>query len=179
MTVERNDLLAFRDEDGDLLQRHVGRDSDLDMDRLARFEGALELTDVRPGEGYHLRLDGEGPAGHMVGEGDLSLAEGASGTELLYDLTARVGGRLAGVGQRLLDSSARAVAQIGLDSFASMVEAGGEAEEPPAAPTAAEVSSRVAKEVAKDLLPGGRGIWLVAAGALLIGALALLARSCF
>jgi carbon-monoxide dehydrogenase large subunit len=142
-----------------------------------RFEGSLGLSDLRPGEGYHLRLEGQGPAGFLSGEGDVRLTDAEGGTRLTYDLESQVGGTLAAVGQRLLDSSARAIASIGLEGLAAQIEAraAGNEVEPSAAPTAAEVSRRVAGEVAKDLVPRG---WLVAAG-LAVVALALLAiRAC-
>ena len=98
----------------------------------SRFDGTLELSDVRPGEGYSLELAGEGPAGHIHGEGLLSLSERREETGLSYRITTRVGGRLAGVGQRLLETSARAVTEVALESFERQVEDGAEA--PPGRP---------------------------------------------
>ena len=146
-----------------------------------RFEGTLELTDLRPGEGYHLRLQGQGPAGFMSGEGDLTLESAADGTRLTYDLGAQVGGTLAAVGQRLLDSSARAIAAIGLEGLSAQIEARARGEggpEAPAAPSAADVSRRVAAEVTKDLVSPQRGKWLLIGGAVLAMVLFLLFRSC-
>ncbi len=144
-----------------------------------RFEGRLRLSSLRPGEGCHLELSGEGPAGHLVGEGDITLSdrpseEGGPGTTLAYRVSTRVGGRLAGVGQRLLESSARAVTDVALDSFRTLVEAGPD-ELPDAALSTAEITSRVAKEVARQLIPVR---WLVAAGIVGLLVLVLFLRTC-
>lgn len=78
------------------------------------FRGTLKLTDLSPPGSYRMRLDGQGPNGFMNGEGTVQLEDTATGTRLHYDLDAQVGGRIAGVGQRVLDSSARSVARQGL-----------------------------------------------------------------
>ena len=38
------------------------------------FQGTLELSDIRPLEGFHLTVNGRGPSGMIRGEGDLALA---------------------------------------------------------------------------------------------------------
>lgn len=145
-----------------------------------RFEGVLELSNVRPLEGYRFTLEGSGPPGHMSGKGDLRLTDIDAGTRLTYDIEASVGGRLAGVGQRLIDSSAKAIIDLGLEGLeAQLIAPASDAEATPEAPTAAELSSRVAREVAKDLLPPRRRGWLIAAGVGVVALLALAARSCF
>jgi len=146
-----------------------------------RFQGSLELSDIRPGESYHLRLDGRGAAGFMSGEGDLTLADADGGTRLTYDIGAQVGGTLAAVGQRLLDSSARAIAAIGMEGLAAQITAratGGELPDAPAAPTAAAVSKRVAAQVTKDLIPKRLRPWLLIGSVAFVALLLLLLRSC-
>jgi hypothetical protein len=81
------------------------------------FEGTLELADARPPESYAMRLKGEGPSGFMTGEGAVRLEEAEGTTVVHYDLDAQVGGRIAGVGQRLLDSSARVITRQGLEGL--------------------------------------------------------------
>ncbi|HEX2253538.1 MAG TPA: SRPBCC domain-containing protein [Thermoanaerobaculia bacterium] len=84
-----------------------------------RFDGTLALTEVQPPEGYRMKLHGEGPSGFLSGEGTVRLEDSATegGTVVVYDLEAQVGGRIAGVGQRLLDSSAKVIARQGLDGL--------------------------------------------------------------
>lgn len=158
-----------------------------------QFQGTLRLTDLRPLEGYRMKLRGEGPAGFMEGEGDLRLAGEGSETTLTYDLDAQVGGRIAGVGQRLLDSSARSIARQGLEGLGRELEAlkqagaastAGMAAAPPAVvppprPTQAEVAARVAGDVARDLVPPRIRPWVVVGGlALLVLVIVVMVRAC-
>lgn len=80
------------------------------------FQGGLALSDLRPPESYRMKLQGQGPSGFLTGEGEVRLEETPDGGTLLhYDLDAQVGGRVAGVGQRLLESSAKVIAKQGLE----------------------------------------------------------------
>jgi carbon monoxide dehydrogenase subunit G len=83
-----------------------------------QFQGTLQLSDLVPLEGYHMKLDGKGPAGFMTGQGDLRLAGEGGSTTLTYDIDSQVGGRVAGVGQRLMESSARSITRQGLEGLA-------------------------------------------------------------
>lgn len=80
----------------------------------ARFNGKILLTDVLPPNSYTLNFEGQGgPAGFGKGSAKVSLApptEGA-GCELSYSATAQVGGKIAQVGQRLVDGVARSMAE--------------------------------------------------------------------
>lgn len=98
-----------------------------------QFDGTLEMTDRVEPERYHMKLAGQGSSGFLTGEGEVRLeeAEDSAATVLHYDLEAQVGGRIAGVGQRLLDSSARVIARQGLEGLEKQlavrhVAAGGE-----------------------------------------------------
>jgi hypothetical protein len=162
-----------------------------------QFQGTLQLSDLVPLEGYHMKLDGSGPAGFMNGAGTLRLAEAPTGgTVLRYDLDAQVGGKLAGVGQRLIESSARSITKQGLEGLARELRAMAPAESasvpdsqapvavapPPApvqAPTQAEVAARVAADVARDLVPPSKRPWVIGGGILIAGAVVLLlVRAC-
>lgn len=83
-----------------------------------QFQGTLQLSDLAPLEGYHMKLDGKGPAGFMTGQGDLHLAGEGGSTTLTYDIDTQVGGRVASVGQRLMESSARSITRQGLEGLA-------------------------------------------------------------
>ena len=150
-----------------------------------QFQGTLVLTDVRPLEGYHMKLDGKGPNGFMNGEGDLRLTDAGGSTMLTYDIDSQVGGRVAAVGQRLLESSSKSIARQGLEGLAREIAAMGGSEAaaapipPPAQLSQTELAARVAGDVARDLVPPERRPWLIG-GALLAVALIglLLARAC-
>jgi carbon monoxide dehydrogenase subunit G len=87
----------------------------------AKFRGKVTLTDLDP---PHLcRLVGEGQggvAGFAKGEADILLAEADGGTVLSYTARATVGGKLAQIGQRLIDGAAK---QIADDFFARFTRA--------------------------------------------------------
>ncbi len=150
-----------------------------------QFQGTLVLTDVRPLEGYHMKLDGKGPNGFMNGEGDLRLTDAGGSTMLTYDIDSQVGGRVAAVGQRLLESSSKSIARQGLEGLAREIAAMGDSEAaaapipPPVQLSQTELAARVAGDVARDLVPPERRPWLIG-GALLAVALIglLLARAC-
>ncbi len=83
----------------------------------ADFQGTLKLSDLKPPASYRFSLSGMGAAGFVDGDGLLILEESGGGTRIHYDLDVRVGGRIAGVGQGLLDSSAKAMAQQTLEGL--------------------------------------------------------------
>ena len=87
------------------------------------FEGGVELLDLDPPNGYNLKMDGKGAPGFVNGTGSLRLEDADDGGTLLhYDLDARVGGRIAAVGQRLLDSSAKVLTRQGLQGLEKQLE---------------------------------------------------------
>jgi carbon monoxide dehydrogenase subunit G len=150
-----------------------------------QFQGTLVLTNLVVAESYHMKLDGNGPNGFMNGEGEIRLADAPGGTALRYDLDAQVGGRVAGVGQRLLESSARAITKQGLEGLARELQAMKAAAAsaapvvPPVAPTQAEFAVRVAGDVARDLVPVERRPWMIGGGLALLAVIAfLLMRAC-
>ena len=87
------------------------------------FQGTVELSDLRPPHGYHMLVNGRGPAGIVRGEGDLQLAPAESGTNLSYQGEAQVSGRIASVGQRLMDSSAKAIVSQSLQNLEKQIQA--------------------------------------------------------
>lgn len=84
----------------------------------ADFQGTLKLSDLKPPSSYRFSLNGMGAAGFVDGDGLLVLEESGGGTRIHYDLDAKVGGRIAGVGQGLLDSSAQVMARQTMEGLA-------------------------------------------------------------
>jgi carbon monoxide dehydrogenase subunit G len=79
----------------------------------ARFQGRITLMDVQAPNSYTLAFDGQGgPAGFGKGSARVQLAPPAEGggCELSYSAQAQVGGRIAQVGQRLVDGVAKSMA---------------------------------------------------------------------
>lgn len=87
------------------------------------FEGKVTLSDLDPPNGYHLSIDGRGAPGFMTGNGRLELEPHGTGTLLRYDLDAQVGGRIASVGQRLIESSAKVISKQGLEGLGRQLAA--------------------------------------------------------
>ena len=90
----------------------------------ARFKGRVLLSDLDPPNGYKLSGEGQGGvAGFASGEAVVRLEE-LSPTETLmrYEAKARVGGKLAQLGSRLIDSTAKKLAAEFFDNFAKAVE---------------------------------------------------------
>jgi carbon monoxide dehydrogenase subunit G len=78
----------------------------------ARFEGTVELTNLNPPHSYTISGEGKGGiAGFAKGGADVSLAEdGPNATILSYTVKADVGGKIAQLGSRLIDSTSRKLA---------------------------------------------------------------------
>jgi carbon monoxide dehydrogenase subunit G len=84
------------------------------------FQANLELADVSPPSSYVINADVKGgAAGFGKGSANVSLAEDGEATVLRYDVKASVGGKLAQVGNRLIDATARKMAD---DFFAQFGE---------------------------------------------------------
>jgi uncharacterized protein len=112
------------------------------------FQGKLELSDVRPLEGFHMLVNGRGPSGVIRGEGDLNLHPTETGTRLIYEGTGEVSGRMASVGQRLMTSSAKAVTKQCLQNLDRQVQAR-------QAPPETEVSGINGRAAAERAMPQG------------------------
>ncbi|MCL6452787.1 MAG: carbon monoxide dehydrogenase subunit G [Alicyclobacillus sp.] len=74
------------------------------------YDGTLEMLDVHPGEHYRLAVHGEGPMGFMEADVKVELRDnGNGGTDVHYEGDAKVGGTVAGVGQRVLGGVAKLI----------------------------------------------------------------------
>lgn len=78
----------------------------------ARFNGKVTLADIVVPESYALRFDAQGgAAGFGKGESQVQLVPNAQGVELRYTVKSTVGGKLAQIGQRLIDGVAKSLAE--------------------------------------------------------------------
>jgi carbon monoxide dehydrogenase subunit G len=127
-----------------------------------QFNGIVRLVDLNPPEGYHIHIDASGAQGFVKGEGDLKLIEQNGGTELQYTGEAQVGGRIASVGQRLMESSAQALIRQGLEAFDAQIQARMKGEEiseeslAADAPSEMEFALGVTQKMLEDLVPPER-----------------------
>lgn len=77
----------------------------------AKFTGKVELSDIQPPKSYTLKFEAQGGvAGHGKGTSHVELAENDQGVELRYTVESQVGGKLAQLGQRLIDGAAKSMA---------------------------------------------------------------------
>jgi carbon monoxide dehydrogenase subunit G len=85
----------------------------------ARFQGAVELKNLNPPHSYTIEGEGKGGiAGFAKGGADVALtADGASATVLKYTVKADVGGKIAQLGSRLIDSTSKKLAGQFFDTF--------------------------------------------------------------
>jgi len=89
----------------------------------ATFKGAVTLENVVPGESYTIVGEGKGGvAGFAKGGADVTLATVDGGTELTYAAEAKVGGKLAQLGNRIVGGFARKMADEFFDRFQAVVE---------------------------------------------------------
>ena len=103
----------------------------------AKFSGKVQLSDIDPPNGYKISGEGTGGvAGFAKGGAEVKLVEDGDETVLTYTATATVGGKLAQIGSRLIDSTAKKMANDFFGKFAEQV-GGGAAEAPEAAPAEA------------------------------------------
>lgn len=90
----------------------------------ARFKGKVDLTDLDPPNGYRISGEGSGGvAGFAKGGATVKLEEQEGGTLLKYDVDAQIGGKLAQLGQRLVNGAAKKVADDFFANFAKAVVA--------------------------------------------------------
>lgn len=140
-----------------------------------KFKGNITLSDIVPPESYRMEVDGKGPPGFIKANGGLKLSDQGDKTHMAYEGQAQVGGRIASVGQRLLDASAKSIVRQSLEGLneylktraAAQVaaeETGTSAKEVAAAvanaempefkpPSQTSVAVNVAKDVAGDIVP--------------------------
>jgi len=116
----------------------------------AKFNGSVILENINAPESYTITGEGKGgAAGFAKGGADVSLEEDGSDTLLRYTVKAQVGGKLAQLGGRLIDSTAKKYAKDFFNTFTDIV-AGGKA--PPQAEAEAEVDDGM-KEAESPAIP--------------------------
>ena len=88
-----------------------------------KFQGKIELQEVNRPESCTMKVDGRGAPGFLSGTGSWSLAADGNGTVMTYSGDVEVGGKIANVGQRLMDSSAKSLTRQGLEALDAQIQA--------------------------------------------------------
>jgi carbon monoxide dehydrogenase subunit G len=84
------------------------------------FSGKIRIAEQKPPERFRLIVDGTGKIGFIKGEGVLELVPQEEKTEVKYEGDVQVGGTIAGVGQRLLDTTAKMIIKKFFEKFAEL-----------------------------------------------------------
>ena len=143
----------------------------------ATFAGGVTLSDLDPPNGYTLSGQGQGgAAGFASGEAKVRLVDEGGETVVHYDVDAKVGGKLAQIGSRLIDSTAKKLSKQFFDSLAERLGGGEEAEsentaapepepappslEPAAPPADAAQESAPAADAGPPLAPAAKRMGL-------------------
>ena len=88
----------------------------------ARFKGKVTLSDIDPPSGYKISGQGDGGvAGFARGGATVKLEPKDGGTLLSYAVEAQIGGKLAQIGQRLVNGAAKKIADEFFENFATAV----------------------------------------------------------
>ena len=138
----------------------------------AKFGGKVTLSDLNPPHSYSISGEGQGgPAGFAKGGATVTLEEDGGETILRYTAEAQVGGKLAQIGQRLIDGASRKIADEFFAKFAETVGGGASG----TAPAEAETAPVTAPPGKSTGLPAG--IWIAGLVALVIIILAVVASA--
>ncbi len=114
----------------------------------AGFTGVVNLSDMDPPNGYRISGEGKGGlAGFASGGADVKLEDAPGGTLLKYDVDAQVGGKLAMLGSRLIDSTAQSLATQFFEKFAAAAAAKMGADAPLKKVAAKKVVKKPAKKI--------------------------------
>jgi carbon monoxide dehydrogenase subunit G len=85
----------------------------------AKFDVIVTLTDKVPPHRFALQIDGKGGVGFTRGTAQVELTDGAAGGTLMtYTSDVQVGGKIASVGQRLIESVGKMMMKQALDALA-------------------------------------------------------------
>jgi len=88
----------------------------------ARFTGKVLLSDLDPPNGYTISGEGQGGvAGFAKGGASVKLTDEEGGTKLAYQVNAQIGGKMAQLGARLIDSTAKQMAESFFSKFSAVV----------------------------------------------------------
>ena len=134
------------------------------------FSGRVAVSDEVPPESYTLSVEGKGSPGFAKGTGHVQLIDQGDGTTLMkYEGEVQIGGRIASVGQRLIDTASKSMIRQGLEALNKALEARvaakaeGKEHVEYNAPSEAQFAAAVAKDMASEVLSSSRLIWIAVA----------------
>src|SRR5450830_1569307 len=139
----------------------------------AKFSGKITLSDIVPPQSYAIGFDGQGGVAGF-GKAKVSLEPTEGGCELSYTVNAQVGGKIAQLGQRLIDGAAKGMAEDFFKRFDDEMQRRYPAPEAAATETPAEMAPSDAAP--QEESQGGVPVWVWWVGAVVLAALVLWLR---
>ena len=133
------------------------------------FMGRLTISNEVPPESLTMTVEGKGKPGFLNGSGNIQLIAQEDGRTLMkYEGEVQIGGRLASVGQRLIDTASKSIIGQALDTLNQASKArlsaqvtGQAVEYKP--PSETEFAASVAKNMAGEMLSSSRIVWIAVA----------------
>lgn len=162
------------------------------------FQGEINLSDIVEPISYQMQVDGKGAPGFVKASGKVQLEARDSQTFMEYSGQANIGGRIASVGQRLMDSAARSIIRQSLEALNEYLKVQSAQNLPPAAvsqpaeveatapslapastfkpPSQTTLTINLIKDVFNDFVPAKYQPWLFGAIILAVLIIILMAR---
>lgn len=132
----------------------------------ASFKGLVTLSDIDPPNGYTIRGEGKGgPAGFAKGGAKVRLVDAGSDTILSYEVDASVGGKIAQIGMRLIDSTARKLADEFFAKFGELAASKSSEAQPQ---TQVSTETSMTQNQASATVAPGTNKWIIVAVVVLI-----------
>jgi len=128
----------------------------------ATFTGDIELKDLNPPDNYKITGQGNSPVGFASGEASVKLEESNGITKLIYSVEANVGGKIAQVGARLIDMTAKKMADIFFGKFSELISLKTETY---------EIKKTVEDKIPREKKPVKK-LLIIVSGAIIIGIIA-------
>jgi carbon monoxide dehydrogenase subunit G len=147
------------------------------------FSGRVAASDEVPPESYTLTVEGKGAPGFAKGTGHVQLMDQGDGTTLMkYEGEMQIGGRIASVGQRLMDTASKSMIRQGLETLNKALEArvatkSGGQEVAYNPPSETEFAAAVAKDMAGEMLSSSQVIWIAVAVVIVVVIVAVILMS--
>lgn len=138
------------------------------------FSGRVVASDEVPPESYTLTVEGKGAPGFAKGTGHVQLIDQGDGTTLMkYEGEVQIGGKIASVGQRLMDSASKSMIRQGLEALdkalqARVAKSEGQEDAGYKPPSETEFAAAVAKDMAGEVLSSSQVIWIAVAVVIVI-----------
>ena len=87
----------------------------------ASFTGDIQLKEINAPNSYIIEGSGNSPVGFASGKAKVKLEDAEGGTKLSYEVEANVGGKIAQIGSRLIDMTAKKMADIFFSKFSDLI----------------------------------------------------------